>query len=174
MTLILKQIFGLLKVLNSDTGSNQIASGIAFGLILGFIPALSLQTVFTFVLILIFRVQLGAVLISAFFFAFPAYLFDHTFNQLGSYILEMEGLRSLFTTLYAMPIIPYTRMFNSLVMGATAMAFMLFPLVFVIFRFLIIKYREKVVAKIKDTKLFKMLQATALYKWYHKYDQIYG
>jgi uncharacterized protein (TIGR03546 family) len=174
MSLILKQIFGLLKVLNSDTGSNQIASGVAFGLILGFIPALSLQSILTLVLVMFFRVQLGAVFISAFFFAFPAYLFDHTFNQLGSYILEFEAFRPLFTSLYAMPIIPYTRMFNSLIMGATAMAFLLFPIVFLLFRFLIIKYREKVVARINNTKLFKMLKATSLYKWYHKYDQIYG
>ena len=44
MTLILKQIFALFKVLNSDKGENQIAAGIACGLILGFAPGFSPQT----------------------------------------------------------------------------------------------------------------------------------
>ena len=39
MTLLLKQLFAFLKVLNSDTGENQVAAGIACGLILGFAPA---------------------------------------------------------------------------------------------------------------------------------------
>ena len=70
MTLLLKQLFSLINLLNSDTGVNQIAAGFACGLILGFAPVLSLQALLVFICIFLFRIQLGAALLSAFFFAF--------------------------------------------------------------------------------------------------------
>lgn len=68
MSLILKQIFQFLKLLNSDTATNQIAAGIAMGFILGMTPALSLQTLFVFACIFLFRIQMGAAFLTAFFF----------------------------------------------------------------------------------------------------------
>src|SRR5258708_4010572 len=125
MTILLKQIFGFLKLLNSETGSNQIASGIALGFILGFAPILSLQGLLVILLMLFFRVQIGAAFISAFFFAFIAYLMDSVCNSLGQIILEMDGLRPLFTEMYNMPLVPLTKFYNSLVMGSGIFGFLL-------------------------------------------------
>lgn len=174
MTLILKQIFGLLKVLNSDTGENQIAAGVACGLILGFAPALSLQTLLVFIIIFIFRVQAGAAFTSAFFFAMVAYIFDPMFDQVGQMILEMESLKPLYTTMYNMPIVPFTKFYNSVVMGAGVVAIAMFPVIFVLTKILVKKYRLKVVAKFEKTKFWKAIKATSFYKWYAKYDQLYG
>jgi uncharacterized protein (TIGR03546 family) len=84
MTLILKQLFSLLQLLNSDTGTNQIAAGVACGLILGFAPWLSLQALLVFICLFLFRIQIGAALTSAFFFAMVAWLFDPVSHQIGS------------------------------------------------------------------------------------------
>ena len=100
MSLILQQIFGFFKLLNSETGHNQIAAGIALGLVLGLSPALSLQALLVFLLIFLFRVQLGAALLSAFFFKFAGYALDPVADPLGRWILELPGLRPLFVTLY--------------------------------------------------------------------------
>lgn len=67
MTLLLKQLFGFFKLLNSETGTNQIAAGVACGFILGMTPALSLQTLLVFACIFVFRIQIGAAFITAFF-----------------------------------------------------------------------------------------------------------
>lgn len=174
MTLLLKQIFGFLKLLNSDQGTNQIASGIAFGLILGFAPAFSLQTLLVIFCLFFFRVQIGAATLSAFFFAFPAYLFDPFFHKIGVIILEQDSLRPLFTTLYNLPIIPFTKFYNTVVMGAGVVSILLFPVVFIISKKLIEKYRITVVARFKQTKFWKAVQATSFYKWYVSYDNIYG
>lgn len=174
MTLILKQIFGLLKVLNSDTGENQIAAGVACGLILGFAPALSLQTLLVFIIIFIFRVQAGAAFTSAFFFAMVAYIFDPMFDQVGQVILEMKSLKPLYTTMYNMPIVPFTKFYNSVVMGAGVVAIAMFPVIFILTKILVKKYRLKVVAKFEKTKFWKAIKATSFYKWYAKYDQLYG
>ena len=149
MTLLLKQIFGFLKLLNSDTGTVQISMGIAAGFILGMIPALSLQSLLVFLLIFFFRIQIGAALLTSFFFAFPAFLLDGVFHDVGAMILSNPGLKGFFTTLYNMPIIPYTRFNNSIVMGASVVAFALSPIIFFVAKKLIVKYREKIVVERK-------------------------
>ena len=174
MTLILKQIFSLLKLLNSETGTNQIAAGVSFGFILGMTPSFSLQTILLILLCLLFRVQLGAVFVSAFFFSFAAYLLDPVFHSAGLTVLQNDGFQSLFTTLYNLPLIPLTRFNNTIVMGSGIVAIVLSPVIFVLAKVLIQKYRIVVVQRIQDTKLFKALKATSLYKWYYKYDSLYG
>ncbi len=174
MTLILKQIFALLKVLNSDTGENQIAAGIACGLVLGFAPSFSPQTLLIITFLFFFRIQVGAALTSSFFFKFIVYIFDPLFDKVGSHILEMPPLEGLFTTLYNMPLVPFTKFYNSVVMGAGALSLILCPIIFFMSKFLILKYRASVVEKFKQSKFWKLVKATAFYKWYAKYDQIYG
>lgn len=174
MGLILKQVFALLKMLNSETGTNQIAAGIACGFILGMTPTLSLQTLLVFAVILIFRVQSGAAFLMAFFFKFVAYLLDPVFDSVGTQVLESQGLKPLFTTLYNMPLVPFTRFNNSIVMGSGVVTLLLAPVVFFVSKSLIRKYRVHVVAKLRATKAWKAMQATSLYKWYYKYDELYG
>ena len=171
MTLLLKQLFGFIKLLNSDKGTNQIAAGIACGMILGFTPVFSLQTLLVIFCLFFFRIQIGAATISAFFFAIPAYLLDPVFHAVGVRVLEMEGLRPLFTTLYNMPIIPFTRFNNSVVMGSGVLAVALAPVVFAVSRKLVSAYRDRVVARFEKTAFWKAVKATSFYQWYVKYDE---
>lgn len=174
MSMLLKQIFNFLKLLNSDHGANQLASGLALGLVLGFAPFFSLQTLLVFALIFVFRVQIGAAFLSAFFFKFVAYLFDQPAHFLGKAVLENEGLRPLFVSMYNMPLVPMTRFNNSIAMGSIIVSLILFPFAFWGFKKLILKYRETVVARFKGTKYWKAFTATKIYNWYCKYDELYG
>ena len=174
MTLLLKQIFQFIKLLNSETGSHQIAWGVAFGFVLGMTPSFSLQTILVFLILLLFRVQMGAAFVTAFFFKFIAYLLDPVFHSVGTMVLSMEGLRPTFTTLYNMPIVPWTRFYNTIVMGSGVVSLIMAPFVFLGSLWFIEQYRDKVVRKFKDTKFWKAVKATAFYKWYVKYDEYYG
>lgn len=174
MGFLLKQIFSLIKLLNSETGTNQIAAGIACGFVLGMSPTLSLQTGLIFIFLLFFRIQIGAAFLAAFFFKFIAYLLDPIFDSFGSSFLVLEGLRPLFTQLYNMPIVPMTRFNNSVVMGAGVVALLMTPIIFVISKSLIGQYRHHVVSRFKATQFWKAVQATSLYQWYYKYDQLFG
>jgi len=109
---------------------------------------------------------------AAFFFKFVAFLLDPLFHSVGSAVLEIQGLQGLYTSLYNMPIVPFTRFNNSLVMGSGVVAIALSPFMFLAAKFLVEKYREKVVEKLKDTKFWKAIKATSLYKWYFKYEQL--
>lgn len=174
MTLILKQLFALIRLLNSDTGTNQIAAGVACGLILGFAPMLSLQALLVFLCLFLFRIQIGAALTSAFFFAMVAWLFDPVSHQIGSAILEIEALRPLFTTLYNMPLVPLTRFYNSVVMGAGVVSILLALPVFFLSKRLIVAYREKVVARFQASPFWKLWSGTTFFKWYSSYEKLYG
>lgn len=171
MAILLKQLFGLIKLLNSETGTNQIAWGVAAGFVLGMSPAFSLQTLMIFLLILLFRIQAGAAFISAFFFSFIAYLLDPISGALGSWILELPTLQDLFVTLYNLPIVPLTRFNNSIVMGSGFLAILLMPVIYFGTKFLVIKYRETIVQRYKETAAWKALQATRLYRWYIQYEE---
>jgi uncharacterized protein (TIGR03546 family) len=174
LTILLKQIFGLIKLLNSETGTNQIAWGVAAGFVLGMSPVLSLQSFLIFLLILIFRVQAGAAFLAAFFFKFVAYLLDPAFASVGAMVLEQPSLRGIFTLMYNMPVIPLTRFNNSIVMGSGVLAIVMMPIIFFGSRVLIVKYRETIVQRYQETKFWKALKATSLYKWYASYNEMYG
>ena len=174
MTLLLKQIFAFFQMLNSETGTNQIASGLAMGLILGFSPFLSLQVMIVLILLLLFRIQVGAAFLSAFFFKFIAYLLDPVSDHLGRTVLETQAFRPLFVELYNMPLVPLTRFNNSIVMGSGMIGFLLAIPAFFLFRKLVMQYRLTVVARLKSSKYWKLFTATTFYKWYTKYQELYG
>jgi len=174
MSLMLKQLFGFFKLLNSDTGTNQIAAGLAIGVVLGFSPLFSLQGLLIIILIFFFRFQMGAAFISAFFFKFTAFLLDPVTDSLGKNVLESESLRPLFIQLYNMPIVPLTRFNNSIIMGSAVISFALVVPLFFCFKVLVIKYRANVVNKFKQSKIWKAWSATTVYKMYSKYNDLYG
>lgn len=174
MTLILKQIFAFLKMLNSETGHNSLAAGVAAGFILGFSPMLSLQSILVLLCIFIFRIQMGAAFLAAFFFAFIGWLLDPAFHALGTAILENQALEPLFTKMYNMPLVPLTRFNNSIVMGAGVLTIIFSPVIYFVSLFLIMKYRVAVLARFKATKFWKAVQATSFYKWYYTYDKLYN
>ncbi len=174
MTFLLRQIFSFLKLLNSDTGTNQIAAGVACGFILGMTPTFSLQTVLVILVMFFFRIQIGAATLSAFFFKFIAYLFDPLFDVIGQKVLEISALKETYTTLYNMPIVPFTRFNNSIVMGSGVVAIIAFPLIFILAKILVTKYRVTIVARFKASKVWMAFKATTIYQWYAKYEQLFG
>jgi len=174
VTILLKQLFALFNLLNSDDGEKQIAFGLVLGLILGFSPFFSVQSFFLILCFFVFRIQFGAALVAAFFFKFIAFLIDPLADKMGRFILELEPLRGLFTTMYHMPIVPYTRFNNSIVMGSFFVAIILMIPMYFVFIALIRKYRSAIVEKFKSSKLWKMWKATTVYKLYTQYESLVG
>lgn len=174
MSIIIKQILNLIRLLHSDTGQNQIATGLAFGIFLGFAPFLSLQTLLVLFIVFIFRVQLGAAFLSAFFFKFIAFLMDPFADVLGRWALEAPSLRSLWLAMYNTPFLPMTRFNNSINMGSFIISLFLCPILFFVFRNLITQYRSTIVQKVENAKAWKAFKATKFYAYYEKYNDLYG
>ena len=70
-----------------------LAMGMTCGFILGMTPSLSLHSLLIFLILFFFRIQIGAALITAFFFKFVAFLLDPVFHSVGSKVLEIESLQ---------------------------------------------------------------------------------
>lgn len=174
LTLLFRQLFNFFKLLNSDTATQSLAWGMALGCVLGFSPILSLQTFLVFFICFVFRVQLGAAFLSAFFFKIMAFMTDPLADLVGRFVLEQVLFRELFVSLYNMPLVPLTRFNNSIVMGSGIIGFVLSVPLFFGFRIFIEKYRQHVVAKFKESKYWKLWTTTFFYKWYVKYDELYG
>ncbi len=174
MTILLKQLMTFINLLNSDTGSNQIAAGIACGLILGFAPLISLQVLLVFICIFMFRIQIGAALVSAVFFALIAWLFDPVFSSVGSAILEAESMRSVFAAMYNMPLIPLTHFNNSITMGAGVTSLALAPFVFFASKRLILSYRVQIVQRFRSSRVWKLWTGTVFFKMYSTYEKFQG
>ena len=174
MSLLLKQIFSFFQLLNSDTGTNSLASGLALGVLLGFSPFLSLQTFLVLLIVFFFRVQIGAAFLSAFFFKLIAFLVDPVADILGRELLESTMLRPIWTQMYNMPLIPLTRCNNSIVMGSAVLGLILFLPCFFLFRTLIQQYREQIVQRFQKSKAWKLFSATGFYKFYDQYRKLYG
>lgn len=174
MTILLKQLLNLIKMLHSENGTTQIAWGLTLGAFLGFSPFFSLQTLLVLFILFFFRVQFGAAFLSAFVFKFVAFLIDPLANSLGQWALEEPSLRPLWTKLYNIPIIPYTRFNNSIVMGSFLVALILSPFLYFMFIFLVKKYRTTVAARFEHSKAFKAIKGSKFYLWYTKYNDLYG
>lgn len=174
MVWLFKEIFKLLQILNSEANDNQVAFGLSLGFILGLGPWVSLQGVLVLLVILLFRVQAAAAFLSALFFSFIAYFLDPIFHKLGMFFLNIDSLEPLFTKLYNLPLIPFSRFNNSVVMGAGLIGFLLFPFIYFIFKFLVKNYRSLVVSRLKKTKVWKIYTSTSFYKWYVKYEEYFG
>ncbi len=174
MTILIKQLISLLRLLHSDTGQNQIAAGLSFGVFLGFAPFLSIQTLLVFFIVFIFRVQLGAAFLSAFFFKFIAFLMDPIADPLGRALLESPSLRPVWSYMYNVPLLPMTRFNNSIVLGSFAISIILCPVLFFVFKNLVIKYQTTLAVKFEASKAWKVFKATKFYDWYSKYNNLYG
>ena len=173
MTLLIKQLINFIRLLHSEDGTQQIAWGLTFGAFLGFSPFFSLQTFLILFILFIFKIQFGAAFLSAFFFKLVAFIIDPAADMLGRAVLENSSLRPLWTSLYNLPIIPYTRFNNSIIMGSFVVALVMSPFLYFGFKLLIQKYRTHVVHTFEQSKAWKAFKATKFYDWYSKYDDLY-
>ena len=76
--------------------------------------------------------------------------------------------------MYNLPVLPLTRFYNSITMGAGVVSLALAPLVFLGSKRLILIYRATVVARFKNSNWWKLWAGTSLFKWYANYAKHFG
>ncbi|HSM98179.1 MAG TPA: hypothetical protein VLS47_04110, partial [Gallionella sp.] len=79
-----------------------------------------------------------------------------------------------FTVMYNMPLVPLTRFYNSITMGAGVVSLLLAPLVFLGSKRLVLAYRATVVERFRSSRWWKMWSGTVLFKWYAGYEKLRG
>ncbi len=156
---ILKIVRDFIKILREGQTPAQVAGGFALGSILGLSPVLTLQGLVVWFIVLLLNVNLSAALLALTLFSLGAYLLDPLFHWFGYQLLvNIDGLRGVWTTLYNAPIAPLTRFNNTVVLGSFVSALILFVPVYVGMKRFVVAYRSTVGARIERWKVYQIRQ----------------
>ena len=164
---ILKKIF---TILHSNATPTQIGWGVVLGSFLGLAPFFSLHKLFIFLLILLLNVNMGAAFLSVLIFSFAGILTDPLAHQIGySMLVDANALTGFWTNLYNMPIVPFTRFYNTIVMGSFVIALIAALPVFFSVKKFVVYYREHWANKVENWKIIKYFKLTKIFKIYSTY-----
>ena len=163
----LKIIKDFIKILREGQTPAQIAGGFALGSVLGLSPMLTLQGILVWLILLILNVNLASALLSITLFSLFAFLLDPLFHWLGYLLLvQIDGLREFWTSLYNAPIAPLTRFNNTVVLGSLVFAILSFFPVYVGMKKFVVAYRKNVGSRVEKWKLYQTLKKSSLVQWY--------
>ena len=147
----------LIFALNGNVKKSQLAAGFAWGLLLALVPVGNFFWVALFLISFFFRHNHGAKLMSMAVIKLLSPVVAPLIDALGWEFLHIAALQPLFTTLYNMPFVPFTRFNNTLVAGGLAGGIALWLPVFGLFMALIPLYRNTVAPKIRNSKLVRAM-----------------
>jgi uncharacterized protein (TIGR03546 family) len=166
----LKHIRNFITILNSNASPAQVSWGIALGAIVGIMPFKTLLSFFLFLIILLLNVNWSAAMLAIAVFSIISIPLDILSHAIGYALLsKVDALLPLWTRLYNLPIVPFTRFNNSVVLGGLVLGIILIAPNYLIFKRLIVIYRERLQGKVQQSRLFKTLGLTKFFEWYTKF-----
>src|SRR4051812_46529599 len=123
MTNVLRHFGRALDWFRQDLGPTRIAMGAVLGLYLGFVPTLTLGWAVLLLMGLVLRINLLACLLSACVTWLLALGLESTFDTIGlSVLTQLPALTPLLAWMFHAPVLPFTRFYNSTVMGGFTLA----------------------------------------------------
>lgn len=155
----LKILKNIIVMFQTDISPNQIAWGFALGAILGLVPNMFMKLVL-FVVIMMFRVNLTAALVSCSLYAIVSFPLDPLFDVLGYFVLNIGFLNSFYTWLYNVPVIPFTNFNNTIVMGSIVVGLILFIPNGIFVKKFLVYYRTHLREKVSKWKIVKLLKSS--------------
>jgi uncharacterized protein (TIGR03546 family) len=158
----LKWITKFLAGINANTRPGEIAAGIAFGFLLALQPGMTVVRIVVLVFAFMLKINMPALFLSLFLFALASPALDIPSDLLGGFILGLPWLQEFFTALYNMPLVPYSRFNDTLVMGGLALGVIAWLPLFFLFRVLVGVYRNTVREKIVNSKFFRAFMKVPL------------
>jgi uncharacterized protein (TIGR03546 family) len=163
----LKLIRNFVQILRSGQTPAQIAGGFALGAMVGLMPILTLQGLLLWLILFILNVNLTAVFLSATLFTLMAFLLDPVFHALGYFFLvDVQSLHGLWTSLYNAPIAPLTRFNNTVALGSFVSGFVLFLPIYLGMKCFVVAYRTHIGASVEKWKIYQMISGSTLMRWY--------
>lgn len=153
--MVIHWIAKLVAGLIANRRPGEVAAGVAFGLLLALLPPGNLLwplfLASTFFLKLNHGVELAA--LGIFRLVVPAA--DPLLDEVGFRILTASSLRSLWSGIYEIPLLPFTRFNNSIVMGGLVAGIVLWVPVFFISRAGVVGFRTHIQPRIAESRIVK-------------------
>lgn len=123
-------LFSPLRILGEyifgEWDSTAIARGVAFGTLCGLVPKWNLSSLVLVLSLLIFRLNLVFAIAAAAVASILAGLLDPLADRLGETILESPLIGPVGERLFSLPLMPWTMLDNSVVLGQLIIGLLLF------------------------------------------------
>jgi uncharacterized protein (TIGR03546 family) len=95
------------------------------------------------------------------------FLLDPVFDRIGHWLLvDTQSLRPLWTAWDNIPWLALTNFNNTVVVGSVVAWLLLFLPIYFLARFGVLRYRATIGARVRQSRLYKALQASQLYSVY--------
>ena len=159
---MIKPIAKLIVALNGNLKKEQIAAGFSWGLLLGLVPAGNVFWIVLFVASFFFKHHHASKLLVLAIIKLLSGAVAPLLDVAGWEVLHIDALQPFFTTLYNMPFVPLTKFNNTLVAGGLVSGIILWLPVFFLIFFLVPAYRNKVVPKLRNSKLLGAIKKLPL------------
>jgi len=170
MLALLKLLQSLAKTLHSDGTPGQIAGGLALGAALGLTPLMSMHNAIVLAALCMINVSFGAGLLGMALFTPIGFMLDPIFDRIGHWLLvDVAALRPLFAWIDASPVLAWSNLTNTVVLGSLVGWLVLFIPTFMAARIAVIRYRLSVGAWFMKTRIYHALAATKVfdvYSWF--------
>ncbi|MDR0496470.1 MAG: TIGR03546 family protein [Treponema sp.] len=150
---MIKPIAKLIVALNGNLKKEQIAAGFSWGLLLGLIPIGNVFWIALFIVSFFFKHHHASKVLVLALLKILSGAVAPLMDTAGWEVLHIEALQGLFTTLYNMPFVPFTRFNNTLVAGGLACGILLWLPVFFLMILLVPLYRKTIVPRLRSSKI---------------------
>ncbi len=160
--MLIKWLIKTIAALNANNRPGEVAAAVTLGVILAMIPSANLFWIAILAATFFIKINFGAEMLVIALFKPLAPLFDPVFDFAGDKILSADFLSGFFTSLYNMPVFPYTKFNNTVVTGSLATMIILSVPLFLLFRILIKLYREKIRDKILSSRIIRKISSLPL------------
>jgi uncharacterized protein (TIGR03546 family) len=161
---VLKALAKLLAVLGSQTAPGQIALAAVLGMVAGLTPLAAPHNLVVLLLLLVLRANLSAFLVVWAVCSGLAYLLDPVFDAVGLWLLSAGPLQGLWTALYNVPALRLTRFNHTIVLGSLVLCLLLAVPVYALCVAAIVRYRERVLARVRALRVVQALKASRLFR----------
>lgn len=143
-------------LVDQDT-PRQLALGFALGMLAGLVPKGNLIAVGLMLIICGSKVNLGTAALGTFLFSWVGLLTDPMSHEIGIWLLTHESLQAFWTSLYNLPIVPWTRFNNTIVLGSLVIGLLMLYPVYRLAKSRFAVWQPKWAEKIRKFKLAQIL-----------------
>jgi len=130
-----------LKLLNSEQAPHQLSLGLAFAMIVGLTPTLSLHNLLVLFLLLTLRANLSTFVLGWALFSLLGLLLDPLFHAIGLKLLSLPELEQMWTTMYNSSFWRLSQFNNTILLGSLLFSVLCFLPMFFLSNRLIRLYR---------------------------------
>ncbi len=163
---MLRLIARFLRILNSEADPWAISIALCLGMLAGLTPFYTLHNLGVLLILLLFRLNISAFILSLILCSGLAYLLDPLFHYFGLALLTSGSLSGLWISLYDSTFWRLTGFNNSIILGSVLFSALLFAPLALLLKIIIIKYREHILAVVNRTRLMTAFKASKLYRIY--------